>query len=209
MEFKDIKQDKRNYRIHDDRNKDLIKKSIEDCGLGRSILVDSEGYIIAGNGVFEKAKEKGIDLELVETDGSEVIALKRVDLDTKDTKRKRLALLDNQVSDTSYFNYELLREDLGAQDLEGLGIEVPEIDLVEKSVKGEEAFTEEELGKIGEDVKDEYLNQNRIKEIQEENQDFNNRVIIVFKKEEKEELEKVLGVKIEKVVYKIEEIMGD
>lgn len=53
----DIKFDKNNYRIHGAENKSLIKKSLEDCGAGRSILIDNENEIIAGNGVYEQAKK--------------------------------------------------------------------------------------------------------------------------------------------------------
>lgn len=41
----EIKFDKRNYRKHNDKNKTLINKSLEECGAGRSILIDNEGEI--------------------------------------------------------------------------------------------------------------------------------------------------------------------
>ena len=44
-----IKFDKRNYRKHNDKNKQLINKSLKECGAGRSIVIDNEGEIIAGN----------------------------------------------------------------------------------------------------------------------------------------------------------------
>lgn len=43
-----IKFDKKNYRRHNDRNKELIKKSLSECGAGRSILIDKENEIFAG-----------------------------------------------------------------------------------------------------------------------------------------------------------------
>lgn len=36
----EIKLDPRNYRIHGEENKRLIRKSLTECGAGRSILVD-------------------------------------------------------------------------------------------------------------------------------------------------------------------------
>ena len=53
----EIKFDKRNYRKHDKKNKSLIKKSLEKFGAGRSIIIDNEGEIIAGNGVYEQAQK--------------------------------------------------------------------------------------------------------------------------------------------------------
>lgn len=48
----ELKYDPRNYRIHTDKNKRLIRKSLEDCGAGRSILFDKNDCIIAGSGVY-------------------------------------------------------------------------------------------------------------------------------------------------------------
>lgn len=106
-----IKLDKKNYRVHNDKNKKLIKKSLEECGAGRSILLDNEESIIAGNGVYEQAEKLGIPVRIIETDGSELIALKRTDLAAEDEKRKTLAMADNHTSDTSEWNFELLQQD--------------------------------------------------------------------------------------------------
>ena len=54
-----LKKDRRNYRLHDENNKRIIGKSLDECGAGRSILADSSGEIIAGNGVFEQAQKRG------------------------------------------------------------------------------------------------------------------------------------------------------
>ena len=48
----DIKFDKKNYRKHNDKNKKLINKSLKECGAGRSILIDNQNEIIAGNGIY-------------------------------------------------------------------------------------------------------------------------------------------------------------
>lgn len=85
-----IKLDKRNYRKHSDKNKDIINKSLKELGAGRSILIDSENEIIAGNGVFEQAEKQNIKIKIVETDGTELIAVKRTDLKTGDKKRNNV-----------------------------------------------------------------------------------------------------------------------
>ena len=81
---KDIKYDSKNFRTHDSFNKDIIKKSLSEYGAGRSILLDKDGVIIAGNGTYEQAKELGMPVRVIESDGSELIALQRVDLATSD-----------------------------------------------------------------------------------------------------------------------------
>ena len=95
-----INFDKKNYRKHSDKNKRMIRKSLKDCGAGRSVLVDADGYLIAGNGVYEQAQQLNIPTRVVETDGSELVVVKRTDLRTEDAKRKELALADNATSDS-------------------------------------------------------------------------------------------------------------
>lgn len=123
----EIRLDHRNYRKHGEENKRVIKKSLEELGAGRSILVDSEGEIIAGNGVFEQAQELGIPVRIIETDGAELIAVKRKDLATDDERRKRLALADNAASDTSEWAQDLLREDWTQDVLAEFGVTLPEM----------------------------------------------------------------------------------
>jgi hypothetical protein len=104
-----IKFDSKNYRKHSDKNKRIIKKSVDELGAGRSILIDAENEIIAGNGVYEQWGDKPI--KIIETDGKELIVVKRTDLKPSDEKRKTLALIDNYASDTSEFDNDLINED--------------------------------------------------------------------------------------------------
>ena len=120
----EIKFDKRNYRKHDKKNKSLIKKSLEKFGAGRSIVVDAEGEIIGGNGVYEQAQKLGLKTKIVETDGSELVVVKRTDLKTDDEKRKALAVMDNSTSDTSEFDIDLLEEDFAIEDLNDMGLDL-------------------------------------------------------------------------------------
>jgi hypothetical protein len=119
-----IKFDKRNYRKHNDRNKELIKKSLEECGAGRSIVIDNNDEIIAGNGIYEQAQALNIPVKVIETDGSELVVVKRTDLKTDDEKRKKLAIMDNSTSDTSEFDIELLKTDFEIPELQDLGLPV-------------------------------------------------------------------------------------
>ena len=132
----EIKFDKRNYRKHNDKNKKLIKKSLQECGAGRSIIIDNEGEIIAGNGVYEQAQKLGLKTKIVETDGSELVVVKRTDLATDDDKRKRLAVMDNSTSDTSEFDIDLLEEDFAVEDLNDMGLDLKIEDEDEEKEKG-------------------------------------------------------------------------
>ena len=120
--------DRRNYRKHNDRNKALINKSLAQYGAGRSILADKDGEVVAGNGVFEQARKLNIPIRVIETDGTELIAVKRTDLGTDDPRRKQLALADNATSDASEWEYDVLAEDWDDDTLQEWGIEMPEME---------------------------------------------------------------------------------
>lgn len=137
-----IKFDKRNYRKHSDENKRVIKKSLEELGAGRSVLIDKNNTLIAGNGVFEQAQALGIPVRVIETDGTELVAVKRTDIAEGDEKRKRLALADNVASDLSDFDGEFLHEDFSMEELNDWGLESEEEIKTNKEAQ-EDDFDEE------------------------------------------------------------------
>lgn len=132
----EIKFDKRNYRKHGDKNKKLIKKSLDELGAGRSIVIDNDGEIIGGNGVFEAWGDKPV--KVIETDGSELVVVKRTDLSTDDEKRKKLAVMDNSTSDSSEFDLVLLQDDFEVPDLQDMGIDIPDIEVAQTEVEEDE-----------------------------------------------------------------------
>ena len=74
----------------------LMDESLRRFGLGRSILIDKNNRIIAGNGVVETASQIDLDKVLVvETDGNTLVAVKRKDIDLDSAKGRELALADN------------------------------------------------------------------------------------------------------------------
>lgn len=154
IDMEEIRFDSRNYRRHSDKNKKIIRKSLQECGAGRSVVIDSEGELIAGNGVYEQAKKLGIKTRVVETDGSELVVVKRTDLKTADDKRKRLALADNAASDNVEWNADLIRADFSVGELKGFGVELPTLDE-NGEYEGEE-MTEYEKAQIL-SVEDEYI----------------------------------------------------
>ena len=109
-----IKLDKRNARVHSKDNKNQIKKSIDELGAGRSVVIDNENCVIGGNGVFEQWGNR--PTKIIESDGTELIVVKRTDLATNDSKRKALALADNKINASSKFDDEKIAELLGEID---------------------------------------------------------------------------------------------
>ena len=110
MRKEQIRLDGRNVRVHDERSKQAIAQSLKELGAGRSILIDAENVVIGGNGVYQEAQELGLPVKVIESDGSELIAIKRTDLKTNDAKRKALAIADNRTNDLSVFDDEKVAE---------------------------------------------------------------------------------------------------
>lgn len=124
----DLTFDSKNFNRHTDRGMELLKKSIKENKFGRSILVDKDGNIIAGNATVETAKKLGTNkIKVVETDGDELVIVKRNDLDIDSKEARELAIADNAIAqqnlnwDTENIelaieDYELSPEDWGLSD---------------------------------------------------------------------------------------------
>lgn len=99
----DLTPDRRNANKGTARGNELIQASLRDYGAGRSILLDREGRIIAGNKTAENAGAAGMqDVIVVQTRGDQLVAVQRMDLDLEtDPKAKALAVADNRASEVS------------------------------------------------------------------------------------------------------------
>ena len=107
--IKDLKTDHKNARKRTDRSAKLIAESLQRYGAARSIVIDEDNRILAGNGTIEGAKAAGIkNVRVIEADGTEVIAVKRTGL--SEDEKVGLALADNRTSDLSDWDAEMLQQ---------------------------------------------------------------------------------------------------
>lgn len=96
MDIDSLRQDTHNFNRGTDEGQQLMEKSFSELGAGRSILVDKNGNIIAGNKSQKAAKAAGIKkVRIIETTGDELVAVKRTDIDIDSAEGRRMALLDN------------------------------------------------------------------------------------------------------------------
>lgn len=95
----DLRFDDKNMNQHCPKGLGLLEKSLQQFGAGRSILIDKSNRIIAGNGVVEAASNIGLeDVQIVESDGKKIIAVKRTDIDLDSKEGRELAMADNAVA---------------------------------------------------------------------------------------------------------------
>lgn len=129
-----IRPDKHNFRMHPENNKALIKRSLEENGAGRSIVVDNTGESIGGSGVLEQAEKLGIKKRIVETDGSELVVVVRKDIGPDDPRRKMLALADNATTDQSTWDVAQLEANFSPQELQKWEVELPDMGDAESAL---------------------------------------------------------------------------
>lgn len=112
--------DNKNFNKGTEYGEHLMDKSIRELGLGRSILIDKNNRIIAGNKTAEKAADIGFEnVIIVETDGNSLVAVKRKDIDLDTAKGRELALADNATSKANLdFDTDLIMQEAERWDFD-------------------------------------------------------------------------------------------
>ena len=104
----DLVADPRNARKRTAQSKALLQESIKSFGAARSIVIDESNTILAGNGTVEAAAAQGINrVRIIETDGDEIIAVKRSGL--SESEKIGLALADNRTADLAEWDAQMLQ----------------------------------------------------------------------------------------------------
>jgi sporulation protein YlmC with PRC-barrel domain len=96
----DLKPDSKNANRGTQRGRGLLEKSLRQYGAGRSVLVDREGNLIAGNKTVDVAAEIDLPVRVVQTDGHELVVVQRTDLDLDSSEGRGLAIADNRTGET-------------------------------------------------------------------------------------------------------------
>lgn len=105
----DLKPDQHNARKHNPRNIGMIVDSLGKVGAARSIVIDEDGNILAGNGTVEALGEAGIEkVRVIETDGDEIVAVQRKGLSPE--QKTALALADNRTAELAEWDPIILKE---------------------------------------------------------------------------------------------------
>jgi DNA modification methylase len=108
----DLTFDPKNANLGTDRGRAALARSLTEYGPGRAVLIDRNGTIIAGNKTVEQALALGIPLRVVATDGTQLIAVQRNDLDlANDPRAQALAIADNRVGELDLeWDVDMLRQ---------------------------------------------------------------------------------------------------
>lgn len=151
----DYQPDTHNANLGSERGLQMLENSLNEDGVGRSIVADKNGKIPAGNKTMEAAALAGIeDVIEIETDGTALIVHKRVDWDLDDPTgaARRYAYRDNRTSEVSLtWDANVIAADVAAGvDLSGMWTDKELNNMIELPLPPEE------FGSYGEDIKTEY-----------------------------------------------------
>lgn len=104
MRIEDLTQDPKNANRGTEAGRRALEASLKKLKYGRSILIDKHGAIIAGNKTARAAQALGAEtVRVITTDGKELIAVQREDLDLEtDPEARRLAYADNLVGQLDF-----------------------------------------------------------------------------------------------------------
>ena len=131
INIQELVQDQHNFNKGTAEGEKLMQKSLTELGAGRSILIDKDGNIIAGNKTQKAAIAAGIQkVRVIESDGSELIAVKRTDLSIDSKKGRELALADNVTTQVNLAWDAVELESVAAQE----GIDLPDWGLDPKDL---------------------------------------------------------------------------
>ena len=100
MKLSDLQFDTKNANAGTVRGRKAVQASLLKFGAGRSVLIDKDGNLIAGNQTAQQASAAGIqEVIVVQSDGTKLVAVQRTDLCITDPKARALAIADNRVGE--------------------------------------------------------------------------------------------------------------
>ena len=108
--IKDLVPDPKNRRKHTPRNVGMIVDALHKVGAARSIVIDENNEVLAGNATIEAAGEAGLpQLKGIDAPGDEIVAVRRTGLTS--AEKRDLAMYDNRTGELADWDATQLLED--------------------------------------------------------------------------------------------------
>ena len=138
IDIGEVSVDPENARDHDEANRAAIRKSLDRFGAGRSIVLDGDNVIRAGNGTVEAAREAGFaKVVVVEPDADTLVAVKRADWSEQEAKGYGVA--DNRAAELAKWDVPQLQsviDSIPDIDLGAMGFAQDQLDELFKAAAG-------------------------------------------------------------------------
>ena len=129
IDIEELAQDTHNFNKGNEQGQELMERSFKEMGAGRSILIDRNGHIIAGNKSQKAAIAAGIKkVRVIETTGDELVAVKRTDVDIDSAEGRKMAYLDNLTTQVNLTwdqtELEAVQADVEGFDIADFGFDI-------------------------------------------------------------------------------------
>lgn len=138
----DLRADPSNRRRRTARGRSMLVEALGKVGAARSIVIDEDNEILAGNGIVEAATEAGIHrVQVVEADGDTIIAVRRRGLTPQ--QKRDLSMYDNRVAELAEWDPGQIGKDAaGGLELQAFFTDA-ELAKLTKDKSGREPIVEE------------------------------------------------------------------
>ena len=135
VDIRDIIPDDHNFNAGTEKGREMIEKSFRELGAGRSILLDKNNRIIAGNKSQQAAIATGITkVRIVDTEGDEIVAVRRRDVDLDSKLGRELAFADNATQQVSLAwdetELQAVQADVEGFDIADFGFDIEDLPQV-------------------------------------------------------------------------------
>ena len=132
IDIEELAQDTHNFNRGNEQGQQLMERSFKELGAGRSILLDRNGNIIAGNKSQKAAIAAGIKkVRVIETTGDELVAVKRTDVDIDSADGRKMAFLDNLTTQVNLTwdetEIQAVQADVEGFDVGDFGFDIGEL----------------------------------------------------------------------------------
>lgn len=128
------------------RGQKMVGESVRDHGFGRSIVVDENFRVIAGNKTLKAAIASGAkSIRVIDSDGAELIVHRRTDLNLEtDQAAQRLAIADNRTSEIGleWDPFAMMKAADGGMDLSAY-FTPKELGAITAAARGQSSATDE------------------------------------------------------------------
>ena len=143
VDIRDIIPDDHNFNSGTEKGREMIEKSFREFGAGRSILLDKNNRIIAGNKSQQAAIATGITkVRIVDTDGDEIVAVRRRDVDLDSKVGRELAFADNATQQVSLAwdetELQAVQADVEGFDIADFGFDIEDLPQLSESDQAKE-----------------------------------------------------------------------
>lgn len=149
----DIQEDEQNANLGTERGAFALQESLVRYGPARSIVVDRQGRLIAGEKTKRTAESLGLPIEVVKTHGDKLVVVQREDLDLEEDGglARALSIADNRVAE---LNLAWDAQEIAAQVEDGLDLSAFFYDRELEELAGLAKLAQ--LGEDGEEEEDDF-----------------------------------------------------